>query len=338
MNVGHRSARPLAHLLRPLQHTRAFPLRYSTTAAELTVEASEDIDPVLARNIESAEKYRVNSSVVVSRPPMITRDLGEFEQSFYFYQRRLNERLSLPFTRYFYFKKGSLQEAEYKRKQAQIEKYNPYGERGWADELMIGDDRHKSEDNGYQFLVDTTVTGEESNTGTDVEGTSSQVPQDGAEVGQVKRQSEKPLPRISKADLENDTRSLDRKMSRTLYLLVKRNKGPWFFPESRLVGTENLHQAAERTLREAAGVNMNTWFVGHVPIGHYVTKYPENFKDEDYVGQKFFFMKARIMVGQADLKGNLQGLEDFQWLTKEEIEKVVARKYFHAVKNMLVDR
>ena len=79
---------------------------------------------------------------------------------------------------------------------------------------------------------------------------------------------------------------------------------------------------------------MNTWIVGHVPIGHYV----EHSLHPSVPGSKTFFMKGRIMAGQADLAGNAYGLEDFKWLTREELQKVVGKKYFSDVKNMLADR
>lgn len=83
---------------------------------------------------------------------------------------------------------------------------------------------------------------------------------------------------------------------------------------------------------------MHTWFVGNVPIGHYAYKYPSGFTDGDNIGKKVFFMKARILAGQVDLTDNKLGLEDFQWLTKEEIEKVAGKKYFKAVQHILVAR
>ena len=85
---------------------------------------------------------------------------------------------------------------------------------------------------------------------------------------------------------------------------------------------------------------MNTWFVGNVPIGHYTYEYPSGYKDKegDFIGKKVFFMKARIMAGQANLTKNTQDLEDFKWLTKEEIDEQCGRTYFNNVKHMLVDQ
>lgn len=274
---------------------------------------------------------------------MLTRDLPDFESSYYFYQRRLNDRLQLPFTRWFYFKKGTLADQEWKRKQAAANKYNPYGPRGWADELLAGDSSHISEDNGYQYLVDTTVTGEEDTLR--MAATRAEAAKEAEAKGEpFEHPTEiiaKPFPRISQADLENDTKSLNRKMSRTLYLLVRKNRDEfaWRFPQSVLVGDENLRSGAERTLRESVGINMHTWFVGSVPIAHRVYDYPWGIIDEGKNGgKKVFFMKARILAGQADLADNKFGLNDFKWVTKEEIQSLVSGKYWKAVKHALIDR
>jgi len=89
-------------------------------------------------------------------------------------------------------------------------------------------------------------------------------------------------------------------------------------------------------MADTAGVNMNTWFVGRVPIGFHEEKYRTKTTGE--VGLKTFFLKARIMAGQANLKGNKFGLSDFQWLAKEEVQKAVDHHYWHSIRNMLADR
>ena len=87
---------------------------------------------------------------------------------------------------------------------------------------------------------------------------------------------------------------------------------------------------------------MNTWVVGNMPIGHQVFNYAQSKVNKDQAsetrGEKTFFMKARMMAGQANLKDNKLGLEDFQWLLKEEIQKAIHPRYFAAVKNILANR
>ena len=87
---------------------------------------------------------------------------------------------------------------------------------------------------------------------------------------------------------------------------------------------------------------MNTWVVGNIPIGHQVYKYSQGIvnerKESVLHGEKIFFMKARILAGQANLKDNQLGLEDFQWLAKEEIQKLLDPRNWNAVRNILPER
>lgn len=92
-------------------------------------------------------------------------------------------------------------------------------------------------------------------------------------------------------------------------------------------------------LDQSAGVNMNTWLVGRVPVAHYVQQ--PAFNEDTTIkarGEKTFFIKGRIMAGQANLKGNSLGYKDFSWLTKEELKDKFSMPYYRAVKNMMADR
>jgi large subunit ribosomal protein L46 len=84
---------------------------------------------------------------------------------------------------------------------------------------------------------------------------------------------------------------------------------------------------------------MNTWIVGRVPIAHYLV-HPE-FNEDSSVkvrGEKTFYLKGRIMAGQANLKGNPLGYTDFNWLTKEELKKQLPGDYYHQLRNVMGDR
>ncbi len=87
---------------------------------------------------------------------------------------------------------------------------------------------------------------------------------------------------------------------------------------------------------------MNTWVVGNAPVGHYVFDYPRATRNEEKgsveLGEKVFFMKSRIMGGQTNIAENKFGLEEFRWLTKEEIQKLVTRKYWSMTQDMLAER
>ena len=99
---------------------------------------------------------------------------------------------------------------------------------------------------------------------------------------------------------------------------------------------------------------MNIWLVGNHPVGHYVRgsvkadgtittpqTEPAAKSSEVELGEKAFFMKGRIMAGQVDLSkrvGDAPAWEDFRWLEKEEVQKLVGRRYWSFVEGMLAER
>ena len=115
--------------------------RPASTAAAVAVEPSFDSNVAESPNLA----YQLRAGIVLSRPPLITRDLHPFEKAFYLYQRRLNERLAIPFTRYFYYRKNTPPAIEFKRKIKErktpardIGFYDAYGPDAWHDELLMG--------------------------------------------------------------------------------------------------------------------------------------------------------------------------------------------------------
>jgi large subunit ribosomal protein L46 len=174
--------------------------------------------------------------VLLSRPPLLTRELTPFEKSYYLYQRRLNERLALPFTRYFYYQKGTPGDVEWKRKIKErrtpardIGAYSAYGDEGWNDELLVGDRVSEPEEQTERLVKDAEVEVIER----DIQG-----------EGEVvkKEEIERPMPRITEDDKNGNLRSLTRRLERTLYLVVTRDNTLWEFPTSLLeAGKESLH-------------------------------------------------------------------------------------------------
>jgi 39S mitochondrial ribosomal protein L46 len=179
--------------------------------------------------------YIVKSGVLLSRPPLITKALTPFERAFYFYQKRLNERLAMPFTRYFYFKKDTPADNDWKRKAKErngspareLGGYQPYGELGWNDEVLVGDKVSEPRAMAETLVKDAVMR---------VEGEEELSPE------AVEANVERPMERWTEADKARDTKRLDRKLARTLYLLVKGESGKWGLPSGSLVGRENLHQ------------------------------------------------------------------------------------------------
>ncbi|PNS19457.1 hypothetical protein CAC42_7301 [Sphaceloma murrayae] len=323
----------------------------ATAAAPSSTQVSSSTSPPLAKPQQS---YRVVTSVVLSRPPQITRPLHPFEKAYHLYNRRLNERLALPFTRYFYYKKGTPSDGEWKRKvrarstpSRDVGVYTGYGDEAWNDEVLVGD-RTGDEERLIEEVIrdaegafDTPAT--EAQEGQEKPSEEQQQEDELRALTTVKKEPvPRPVGRETEADKSGDRTSLNRKLDRTLYLLVKNQKGRWVFPGDAIQGKEGLHQAAERVLVQAGGINMNTWVVGNAPIGWYQFDFPKAIaskdKDMEELGEKVFFMKGRIMAGQADMSKNVLGDTEFLWLTKEEVQEVVSSPYYASVKNMLVER
>jgi large subunit ribosomal protein L46 len=211
---------------------------YATAAAAAAVQSENQTTQYTppAANASPSGSYAVNAGVLLSRPPQLTRDLHPFESAFFLYQRRLNERLALPFTRYFYFKERTPADMEWKRKMKQrltpardIGKYTGYGKEAWNDEVLVGA-RESDFEHQVESLLEDAAT-------------------DGREVGEEEQKGmrkverelfEKPPSRRTEADEKNDTKSLNRALQRTLYLLVKNKEGQWQFPQDRLKD-EHLH-------------------------------------------------------------------------------------------------
>ncbi|KAI4722067.1 hypothetical protein E4T48_01683 [Aureobasidium sp. EXF-10727] len=344
MNSGQRTARRLV-----ASSTRSTPesvcnsclarisqYRSASTAAAVAPEASTSSQTTQDASASPATRtaYQLRTGVVLSRPPVLTRALHPFEKAFFLYQKRLNERLALPFTRYFYYKQGTPGDREWKRKMLlrktparDVGVYNAYSESGWNDEVLVNDKTSEPESQVEALIRDAEGTDGEA-------GAKRETSQDIV--------VQRPLPRVTEQDKKGDHSSLNRLLDRTLYLLVKNKNGVWRFPEDEIKGAEGLDQAAERIIVQAGGINMNTWVVGNAPIGHHSGNFKKTItnteKKVEEVGERTFFMKARIMAGQANLKANTYGDKEFKWLSSEEIQQIVTPKYWSSIANMLTGR
>lgn len=114
--------------------------------------------------------------------------------------------------------------------------YQAYGTEGWNDEVLIGDEegaRLGEREEIMRRLVEDSVVRQEVLVGM---GSGS-----GSGGGGTEREVVKPEGRETEADRNGDEKSLERKLERTLYLVVKGPNGRWGFPKGQLVGRENLH-------------------------------------------------------------------------------------------------
>jgi large subunit ribosomal protein L46 len=235
-------------ICRSCKDTRSRNYASAATAAVQTEDhTTQHIPPVAQASTQTS--YNVKAGVVLSRPPQITRDLHPLESAFFLYQKRLNERSALPFTRYFYYKARTPADIEWKRKMRQrltpardIGRYKGYGDEAWNDELLLGAKESEMQHQVDKLIEDAEQTGLEAQAAESSEGAQE------ASMASAKKKVERvvierPMPRVTEADLKNDVKSLSRLMQRTLYLLVKDKEGQWIFPQDTL-SHETLHRVS----------------------------------------------------------------------------------------------
>jgi large subunit ribosomal protein L46 len=213
---------------------------YSSTASTATESpgsssASEQQPP-------PAGAYDVRSGLILTRPPLLTRTLHPFENAFFFYQKRLEERLNTPFVTNVYFKPDTARRIDWdlkvRERQGTVAKelgvYHGKSASAWDDELKVGDGLSTQESILKSILKDAEAR---------VSDDAEIIPV--ADVQPV----EPPNERLSEADKKADVKRLDRAMDRTLYLVVKGKDG-WSFPADVIPDGENLHQVSARLLKK----------------------------------------------------------------------------------------
>lgn len=187
----------------------------------------------------SKSVYRLKAGIILSRPPILTQEQTPFESAFYLYQKRLNERLSTPFARSFYFRKEqpagvdfAIKLSERKAVMArEIGFMRRLGRDAWADEALVEKGQALADP---AYVRETLFTEAES-----------RVSEDGEVLGKEDRQRiERPLSRETEADRTGDVRRLDRKLDRTLYLVVKDPEERWRFPQDDIRPNEGLYEVS----------------------------------------------------------------------------------------------
>ncbi|KGQ10293.1 54S ribosomal protein L17 [Beauveria bassiana D1-5] len=313
--------------------TRATPVRFYSAAATSTTPSSPSQPPPSASSpAAAAAPYDIRSGLVLTRPPLLTRPLHPFENAFFFYQKRLEERLNTAFIPSIYYKPDTPRRLDWDLKVKERPRHRRQGARRLS--------RQERERRGTtSCLLATRLSDPETTAASLLKDAQARISDDAEVIAPEDLvEAPAPVPRTTEADERNDVRRLDRKLDQTLYLVVKGEDG-WGFPADVLTESENLHVAAKRVLEQAAGVNMNTWIVGRVPVAHLIDE--PAFAADGAVqkkGRKTFFLRGRIMAGQADLKDNALGYTDFKWLTRDELAKELPQAYFRGVRNMMSDR
>ncbi|KAF8894442.1 39S mitochondrial ribosomal protein L46-domain-containing protein [Infundibulicybe gibba] len=251
-------------------------------------------------------RAQISAAIILNRSPILTRTPTPFERAFYAYQARIRRAIHNPFPYDFYFKQGSLLETRFNIEERKRER-RAFGPK-FSEAEVISAEKAAADKAAADQLALQEGEGEEL------------------------------MPRVHQADTDRDLKSLDRKGKRNIYLLLHATDGEqdvWRFPEGGLEKGELLHQAAQRDLHAECGENMDTWIVSRNPVGVYKPALPNPPSGDAIQERATFFFKAHIMAGQA--KPNGKSINDFAWLTKQEIETRVGKDYWDGVKDILSD-
>jgi large subunit ribosomal protein L46 len=202
------------------------------------VSSSIEAAPPPLATSERLPRHDIRAGIILSRAPLLTRDLTPFESAFFLYQKRLNERLSAHFRRRFYFRPDTAADLDWIIKVRErrgtaardIGEYHPRGPLGWNDELLVG-----SQVSSRKKILDTLLRDAEV-----------RVSEDGERLSKDDRVPvEQPQPRRTEADEKNDVKRLDRALDRTLYFVIQDQEGKWGFPTVSLEMTERLHEVCD---------------------------------------------------------------------------------------------
>ncbi|GAC75546.1 60S ribosomal protein L22 [Moesziomyces antarcticus T-34] len=303
-----RSAAPRLRLLQSgAPSKRLLHASTSYAAAEPAASAASSSPASDAAVSSGSSSTKIISSLILSRPPVLLREPTKFERAYHEYNRQLSEALQQPFPKDFYFKKGSAAEKRFEEDQAS----SPQGFSAIAAEAS------KAASKSAKGAKSKDASASSSSSAATADGEA----------------ESRPLPRTTEADAKNDVRSLERKLDRTLYLVVKQKSGTWRFPAKALNDTkhQNLHDVAPASVTEMLGNKMDIWLVSNLPVGLY--------RAADAAAEKTYFLRGHVLAGNAELAKGKGDVEEFQWLTKEELQQLMEQgknaSYWQNVEGLL---
>jgi len=150
------------------------------------------------------------------------------------------------------------------------------------------------------------------------------------------------LPLITQFDEKDDRKSLYRKLTNRLYLIVKkpRQKYSWQFPQTfyeEAKDKQHLRLTAKRQLESDCGPKLSTFFIGHSPIHYIQYDLPpkERSKYNNVSSTKVFYYKSLYLNGHVKL--NKESLVDYNWVTKSEMKEYFEPDYYESIQGMLSD-
>jgi hypothetical protein len=140
-----------------------------------------------------------------------------------------------------------------------------------------------------------------------------------------------PADRVTDADKVGDQRSLDRRLSDRLVLLVRRSAdGEWGFPTADLdvSGAAPMVRSAESAMVAAVGDAMHVWWPGAAPVCHMNRVYGEEQSAQSGAyGERLFFFRGELLRGFPVVGGDY---DDHRWVTRTEAAEFLPKDVWEA--------
>jgi len=123
-------------------------------------------------------------------------------------------------------------------------------------------------------------------------------------------------PRLTRADFTNNFKTPLRNLSRTVYLIIKKD-GKWQFPSTGLKPDQTMRNVAEVALSNVGGKRLKATFISNAPDGCYKRLMDEEqSKDSQWDAEKTFYFGAIYQSGNVVTSNEC---EDFAWVDREEM-------------------
>ncbi|CAO1633027.1 unnamed protein product [Parajaminaea phylloscopi] len=250
----------------------------------------------------------INVSLVLSRQPLLLRDPHPLEKAVFDYNYTVSRRLAQPFSKEFYFRKGSAAETRFDR-----------------------EEKHR------QATVDAQGSSASQSGGTPATSPETE------ELG-VDAELYATRPRKTEADAKNDVTSLERALDRTLFLVMRSKSSPWRLPTTAVdvAAGETLHKVAKRPVEAALGDKMDIWLVSNMPVA-VLPRPPQQDAASSAstptpptsASGKTYFLRGQIISGLPQASQDAE----FAWLTQEEIQDRLAQSgdttYYEGIQDLL---
>lgn len=147
-----------------------------------------------------------------------------------------------------------------------------------------------------------------------------------------------PGPRITKADHDHDTKSLDRALDERLYFLVKASHNSKVYRFPQILANDDdikLWDYAKKAFNAVTVLDdrPDVHFIGNRPCCHLEHVFPVKYQQEfDVYGVKIFFYRAVLLNGQIN---QVKNSVDYIWARETELKDLVGGNYYNSIEPAL---